>query len=116
MSGPAGHSARADFLCFLVIGQMIARVRSGVWLPAARRDELLLIWSLACTQQEVSEYVDAAELGALSEVIADALASVPHMRDLATVTGLFADGGRLDYRVDRVQSLYRICAARLATA
>ncbi|WP_176060157.1 hypothetical protein [Paraburkholderia sp. BCC1876] len=113
MSYVLNDCARIDCLCFLVIGQLIARVKTGIWLHSDRIAQLLLIWSAG--RREHGE-VEFSVLDEPSESIAADLLNIPDLQDIETLTKLFSSKGTLDYHAANVQAILRICMARLATS
>ncbi|WCM18301.1 hypothetical protein NDK50_12575 [Paraburkholderia bryophila] len=103
--------ARTDCLCFLVIGQLIARVKTGIWLDSDRIAQLLLIRSAGRREHG---YVEFSGLDELSETVAADLSNVPDLQELEALTKLFSRKGTLDYHAVNVQAIFRICMARLA--
>ncbi|WGS54969.1 hypothetical protein LFL96_36405 (plasmid) [Paraburkholderia sp. D15] len=113
MSYVSNSHARVDCLCFLVIGQLVARVKLGAWLQPDRIAELLVIWNAG---RRESEYIDSSALSGLSEAIAADLFQIPDLRDLGALAKLISGKGTLDYHAPGVQAIFRICMARLASS
>jgi hypothetical protein len=110
-NGPTLDSeARAELLCYLVVGQLIAMARTGTWLRTDRVIESARIWLI--NNGADCDWLERASLGQASVELA--LLFSPEFQDPAALTRLFTDAWRLDYRAVTVQHLHRMCAAHLA--
>lgn len=103
--------ARADLLCYLVVGQLIARTRTGDWLRTDHLVESTRIW-LAGNGAN-ADWVERVHLGALSERIALDFAAMPRFADAASLAKLFTDGWRLDCRSSIVRGMLDVCTEHL---
>ncbi|MFM0647021.1 hypothetical protein PQR14_22075 [Paraburkholderia bryophila] len=103
--------ARTELLCYLVVAQLIARARTGEWLRTDHLVESTRMW-LARNAADAS-WEDRVRLGALSERIALDFAGQPRFVDAATLSKLFTDGWRLDYRSPIVRGIYAACGNEL---
>ncbi len=107
--------ARAELLCYLVVGQLVAQARTGEWLRTDHLVESTRIWLAgngADADWTERVYLGAL-LGALSETIALDFAELPRFADSASLAKLFTDGWRLDYRSPIVRGIYAACGAEL---
>ncbi|KAE8753863.1 hypothetical protein FSO04_42870 [Paraburkholderia madseniana] len=103
--------ARAELLCYLVVGQLVARARSGDWLRTDHTVELLDIWVKGNGAQ--ANWLDRVHLGALSEKVALDFAELPWAADSDSLAQLFTDGWRMDYRSPIVRTIYAACEVKL---
>jgi hypothetical protein len=104
---------RAELLCYLVVGQLVARARTGGWLQTDQRVELLNIWFNG-HQLEV-DWPEGVYLCALSETIALDFVEVPSFTDSAWLAKLFGDGPQIEYRSPYVWNIHAACANQLKT-
>lgn len=113
MARPLDDEARAELLCFLVVGQLFAFAREGVWLRTDHLIESAQIW-LASNGAEC-DWLDRARLVEASRVIARQESVVPFPKDDADLHRLFnlRTGWFLDYRSPVVQRLHVRCAEYL---
>jgi hypothetical protein len=103
--------ARAEMLCYLVVGELVAMARTGDWLRTDHLVELSLIWMHANgAQPEWRDHISIVRMAA--ELAPDVLATFG-LRTGEALALLFTDGGRLDYRVPLVGEIHDQCAARL---
>jgi hypothetical protein len=109
--GHLDDEARAELLCYLVVGQLVARSRTGEWLRTDHLVESTRIW-LASNSAE-ARWTERVHLGALSEQIALDFAELPRFSDAASLAKLFTDGWRLDYRSPIVRGVYAACKSEL---
>jgi hypothetical protein len=105
--------ARAELLCYLVVGQLVARARMGSWLRTDHRVELLNIWFNGNGAE--ADWLEGACLSPLSEKVALDFAERPNFADLASLAKLFTDGWRMDYRSPNVWNIYAACKDELKT-
>ena len=103
--------ARAELLCYLVAGQLVARARTGDWLRTDHAVELLNIWVRGNGAQV--NWLDRVHLGALSEKVALDFAELPWAADSDSLAQLFTDGWRMDYRSPFVGQIYSACEDEL---
>jgi hypothetical protein len=103
--------ARAELLCYLVVGQLVARARTGGWLRTDHAVELLNIWANGTSAQV--DWLDRVYLGAQSAKVATGFAGLPGFADSDSLAQLFTDGWRLDYRAPRVQRISTACKSEL---
>ncbi|MCX4137914.1 hypothetical protein M0D68_06945 [Paraburkholderia sp. SEWSISQ10-3 4] len=109
--GRFDDEARAELLCYLVLGQLVARARTGAWLRTDHLIESTRIW-LAGNGAD-ADWMERVQLGALSERIALDFAELPRFADPASLAKLFTDGWRLDYRSPIVRGVYAACKSEL---
>lgn len=103
--------ARAEMLCYVVVGELVAMARTGDWLRTDHLVELSRIWMHANgAQSEWKERIGIARIAA--EFAPDVLATID-LRTEKTLASLFTDGWRLDYRVPVVCEIHDRRAARL---
>jgi hypothetical protein len=99
--------ARAELLCYLVVGHLVAMARTDTWLRTDHLVESALIWVASngadCAWSERAEFARASA-GLASELVLD---------DAVELARLFTDGWRLDYRSPVVQGIHRLCVAYL---
>jgi hypothetical protein len=105
------HQARAELLCYLVAGQLVARARTGDWLRTDHVVELLNIWLGGNGAH--ANWLERVHLGTLSENVALDFADLPESADSNSLALLFTDGWRMDYRSPIVRTIYEACEARL---
>ncbi|WP_433693264.1 hypothetical protein [Paraburkholderia phenoliruptrix] len=105
------HEARAELLCYLVVGQLVARARTGDWLRTDHFVESLNISLNANGAQ--ADWLERMQFKSLSEMVALDLHKLPHLVDEAKLAELFTDGWRLDYRSPVVRSIYAACKTEL---
>ncbi|WP_421377163.1 hypothetical protein ACOCG7_05900 [Paraburkholderia sp. DD10] len=107
--------ARAELLCYLVVGQLVARARTSGWMRTDHVVELLSIWLNGNGAR--ADWTDCVHLGALSEKVALGFAEFPMFADSYFLAQLFTDGWRLDYPLTKCSqdlcSLRRRVAAEL---
>jgi hypothetical protein len=99
--------ARAELLCYLVVGQLVARARTGSWLRTDHVVEILSIWANGNGAQV--DWLDRLHLGALSEQVVLDFAELPGFADSDSLAQLFTDGWRLDYRSPIARRIYKTC-------
>ena len=99
--------ARAEFLCYLVVGQLVARARTGGWLRTDHAVELMNIWTNGNGARV--GWLDRLHIAALSEKVATGFAGLPGFVDSDSLVQLFTDGWRMDYRSPRVRTIYSAC-------
>ena len=103
--------ARAELLCYLVVGQLVARARTGDWLRTHHVVELLNIWVTGNGAQ--ANWLDRLHLGALSEKVALDFGGLPGFADSDALAQLFTDGWRMDYRSPMVRTIHAACEVKL---
>jgi hypothetical protein len=103
--------ARAELLCYLVVGQLVARARTGDWLRTNHVVELLNIWLGGNGAH--ANWLDRVHLGAISEKIALDFAGLPGAADSNSLARLYTDGWRMDYRSPIVRLIYAACEVKL---
>ncbi len=109
--GSLDDEARAELLCYLVVGQLVARSRTGEWLRPDHLVESTRIW-LSGNGAD-ADWSERVHLGALSERIALDFAEMPRFADSASLAKLFTDGWRLDYRSPIVRGVHAACKSEL---
>lgn len=89
---PAGldAEARSELLCYLVVGQLVARARTGEWLRTDHLVELTRIWLAG--NGATADWSDRVQLGARSATVAPDFAALPCFTDPAFLAKLFTDG------------------------
>ncbi|CAD6549791.1 hypothetical protein LMG27952_04917 [Paraburkholderia hiiakae] len=112
MARPLDDEARTELLCFLVVGQLFAFAREGVWLRTDHLIESAQIW-LASNGAEC-DWLERARLVEASRVIARQESEVPFSKDDADLHRLFnlRTGWFLDYRSPVVQRLHVRCISK----
>ena len=110
-SGNLDDEARAELLCYLAVGQLVARARTGGWLRTDHVVELLDIWLKGNGAQ--ANWQDRLYLGALSKNVALDFAGLPGFADSDSLAQLFTDGWRMDYRSPFVGQIYSACEDEL---
>ncbi|CAE6840079.1 hypothetical protein [Paraburkholderia nemoris] len=103
--------ARSELLCYLVVGQLVARARTGAWLRSDHVVELLTIWQNGNGAQV--DWLDRLYLRVRSEKMALAFAELPRFADSSWLAQLFTDGWRMDYRSPIVRTIYTACDGEL---
>lgn len=99
--------ARAELLCYPVVGQLVARARTGGWLRTAHAVELMNIWAIGNGARV--DWLDRLHLGAQSEKVAAGFAELPGFADSDSLAQLFTDGWRMDYGSPHVRTIYNAC-------
>jgi hypothetical protein len=102
------EEATAELLCYLVVGQLVARARTGAALRTDHVVELLTIWMNGNGAQ-----ADWLHLRILSEKLARNFAELPGFADSSWLAQLFTDGWRMDYRSPIVRTIYTACEGEL---
>lgn len=87
---------RAELLGYLVVGQLVARARTGEWLRTDHLVESTRIWLTGNGADD--DWTERVYLGALPEQIALVFSELPRFADSVSLAKLFTDGWRLDYR------------------
>ncbi|MFM0283173.1 hypothetical protein P0D75_34725 [Paraburkholderia sediminicola] len=103
--------ARAELLCYLVVGQLVARARTGGWLRTDHVEELLNIWLKGNGARTYR--LECLYIGALSEEVALDYAELPEFANSESLAQLFTDGWRMDYRSPSVGRIYSACEDEL---
>lgn len=105
--------ARSELLCFLVVGQLFAFAREGVWLRTEHLIESAQIW-LNSNGAEC-DWLERARLVEASRVIAMREGTRPFPKDDADLHKLFnlRTVWCLDYRSPVVQRIHALCSAYL---
>ncbi|OYD60105.1 UNVERIFIED_ORG: hypothetical protein BDU10_9433 [Burkholderia sp. CF145] len=103
--------ARAEMLCYLVVGELVAMARTGDWLRTDHLVELSLVWMGANGAHP--EWRDRISIVRMAVDLAPDVLVTFGLRTEEAVASLFTDGGRLDYRVTLVSQIHDRCAARL---
>lgn len=109
--GRLDDEARAELLCYLVVGQLVARARTGEWLRTDHLVESTHIW-LASNGAD-ADWTERLHLGALSQRIALDFAEMRGFADSASLAKLFTDTWRLDYRSPIVRGVHAACKSEL---
>lgn len=106
------NEPRIEFLCYLVVGQLVAMARNGAWLRTDHLVESSRIWlkanGVTCTWQ------DRIALAAAAAQLAPHILETFNLKTEQSLVPLFADGWMLDYRSPTVCDIHRICARFLA--
>lgn len=102
---------QAELLCYLVVGQLVARARSGDWLRTDHLVELLSIWANGNRMQ--LGWLERVQLGHLSEQVASRFARHAMLADTTALAKLFTNGWRLDFRSPVACTIYSACARKL---
>lgn len=105
------YEARAELLCYLVVGQLVARARTGGWLRTDHFVELLDIWLNGNGAH--AEWLDRLHLSPLSEKVALDFDALPGLSDSDSLAQLFTNGWRMDYRSPVVREIYTACKDKL---
>ncbi|MFP3709299.1 hypothetical protein SB783_35370 [Paraburkholderia sp. SIMBA_009] len=105
--------ARAELLCFLVVGQLFAFAREGVWLRTNHLIESAQIWLASNGAQ--CDWLERARLVEASRAIAAEESGAPFPKDDADLHRLFnlRTGWFLDYRSPVVQRIHTRCVTYL---
>ncbi|WP_321889630.1 hypothetical protein [Paraburkholderia bannensis] len=105
--------AKAELLTFLVVGQLLARARSGEWLRTGHLIESCQIWLSSNAAR--CDWLDRAKLVEACRPLAERALALPFPRDEAGLLKLFnLDAGWfLDYRSPVVQQIHCLCTAYL---
>jgi hypothetical protein len=106
--------ARAEMLCYLVAGELVAMARTGDWLRTDHLVELSLVWMRANGANP--EWRDRIGIVRMALDLAPDILATFGLSTEKAVALLFTNGGRLDYRVPLVGQIHDQCAARLQRA
>ncbi len=101
------EEARAELLCYLVVGQLIALSRTGEWLRTDHLVESIRIW--LGSNGAVASWSERFQLGALSQKLAHDFSWLSAFADSDFLARLFTDGWRLDYRSPIVRGIHAAC-------
>ncbi|WP_121306704.1 hypothetical protein [Paraburkholderia sp. BL17N1] len=104
--------ARAELLCYLVIGELVAMARTGSWLRTDHLVESSRIWLKA--NGATCHWQDRIALAAAAAELAPGILRTFPLTTERSLTPLFADGWRLDYRSPIVCDIHQICASFVA--
>jgi hypothetical protein len=102
---------RAELLCYLVVGQLIAQARTNAWLRTDHLIELLTIWANGNGTR--LGWLERVQLGHLSEQVANRFAGHTMFADTATLAKLFTNGWRLDFRSPIACTIYSACLRKV---
>ncbi|MGT2477623.1 hypothetical protein [Paraburkholderia terrae] len=105
--------ARAELLCYLVVSQLVGRVRTSSWLQTDHLVESTRIWSDGNGAQ--TNWSESVRLGALSRQLAETVWAIEPLRDEEVLSGMFTEAWRLDFRSPIVNGVYEVCVVRLMT-
>ncbi|CAD6529080.1 hypothetical protein LMG27952_02259 [Paraburkholderia hiiakae] len=105
---------KAELLAFLVVGQLFAFARSGVWLRTIHLIESAQIW-LSSNGAEC-DWLERAQLVEACRVVALKALDLPFPQAEADLVQLFNlnRGWFLDYRKPVVQQIHAMCVAHLS--
>jgi hypothetical protein len=109
--GKLDDAARAELLCYLVVGQLVAHARAGEWLRTGHLVESARIW--LASNGANCDWHERVTLSRASAELAPAFLSVPLLRDDGQLARLFTDGWRLDYRSPVVREIHDACEVTL---
>jgi hypothetical protein len=104
--------ARAEMLCYLVIGELVAMARTGEWLRTDHLVESARIWMTANGAE--CDWQDRVALAQTAAEIAPKVLASFQLATEQSLAPLFTDGWMLDYRSSIVCDIHRLCAARLS--
>ncbi|MFM0732624.1 hypothetical protein PQQ52_19250 [Paraburkholderia sediminicola] len=113
VSSNLDDKARAETLCYLVVGQLVARARTGSWLRTDRCAEVLSIWLKGNGTE--ANWLDSVHLVALSEKVALDFVKLPNFADSTRLAELFTDSCRMNYRSPGVWNIHAACENELKT-
>ena len=106
--------ARAEMLCYLVVGELVAMARTGDWLRTDHLVELSLVWMRANGANP--EWRDRIGIVHMAVNLAPEVLATFELRTEEAVASLYTGGGHLDYRVPLVGQIDDKCSARLRGA
>jgi hypothetical protein len=109
--GNLDDEARAEALSYMVVGQLVARTRTGGRMRTDHMAELLSIW-LNDNGAE-ADWLDRLHLGTLSEKVALDFAELPRFGDSDSLTQMLTDGRHMDYGCPNVHKIYTACEDEL---
>ncbi len=104
--------ARARMLAFLVLAQLAARSRKGIWLNAEQKVESARIWLEA--QRFRCGRLDGVRLSRPCVAIAAKLPRARPRLDAAVLAPLFSDGWRVDYAHPLTRHILGCCTPHVA--
>jgi hypothetical protein len=106
--------ARAELLCYLVIGELVSMARTGDWLNTRHLVELGHIWMNANGTQ--CDWLERVEIARTAAELAPDIITAFDLTTVKKLVPLFTDGWRLDYRLPVVGEIHDRCFARLRRA
>ncbi|PXX14547.1 hypothetical protein C7399_112158 [Paraburkholderia tropica] len=106
--------AKAELLCFLVVGHLVAIARSGHQLRTDHLIESSVLWLQSHGAE--CDWLDRAKLVEDSREVASQAYEMPFPKDEASLMVLFnlQSGWFLDYRSEVVQQIHLLSVAHLA--
>lgn len=102
--GRLDDESRAELLCYLVVGQLIAINHAGTWLKTSHLVESARIW--LASNGAACDWMERATLAQMSAELAPSLLSALNLRDAVKLAQLFTNSWRLDYRSEIVQRIH----------
>ena len=113
MSEPVSFDdeARAEMLCYLVVGELVAMARTGDWLRTGHLVELAHIWVNANGARP--DWQERVAIARMAARLAPDILTASSLTTEKMLVQLFTDGWRLDYRVPVVREIHDMCVARL---
>jgi hypothetical protein len=102
-----GDEARAELLCYLVVGELVATARSGKWLRTDHLVESTRIWLKANGAN--CEWQDRVHLARMAAELAPRMLATFALTTERALAPLFTDGWMLDYRSPIVCDIHQLC-------
>jgi hypothetical protein len=113
-AGSVGDEVRAELLCYLVVAQLVAGVRTGAWL---RTDHLVESGRIWCKANGANvDWQARIPLGQMAAELAPQVMDRFGLAKERSLVPLFIDGWRLDYASPVICGILEVCAARLQRA
>jgi hypothetical protein len=107
-------SARAELLTYLVASHLLTREMTGEWLSVEHVVESTKLW--LSSNGGGADLMQRAHLASQALDIAKRIALTSATRfDSRTVTGMFCENLRLDFRSAAVRETYQTCLNRLVS-
>ncbi|WP_162601040.1 hypothetical protein [Paraburkholderia sp. C35] len=103
--------ARAEMLCYLVVGELVSMARTQDWLNTGHLVELSRIWMHA--NGAICDWQERIEIARMAADLAPDILATFGLDTEKALTALFANARRLDYRLPVVCQIHDRCAARL---
>ncbi|MFM0258044.1 hypothetical protein [Paraburkholderia sediminicola] len=100
--------ARAELLCYLVVGELVAMARTGEWLRTDHLVESARIWLQANGAR--CDWQDRVHLARMAAKLAPSVHASFALTTEPALAPLFTDGWMLDYRSPIVCDIHQLCA------
>ncbi|CAG4888073.1 hypothetical protein [Paraburkholderia saeva] len=105
------ETAKVQLLCYLVVGEIVAIVRTGECLRTDHLVESARIWMQATGVK--CDWQDRLELAQLAAKLAPRALATFNLTSEGSIVELFSGGWTLDYRKPVVREINQFCANEL---